>query len=146
MKNYLVYDYNNQPPIEELEKIAQFLFIHLDEFGDTIEDIKKALRYSLSNELNAGGFIVEFIEDNLIKCCIVINKTGMSGYIPENILVYVATHKDCRGKGIGKATIEKALSLLNGDVALHVEAKNPAKYLYEKLGFTNPYLEMRLKR
>jgi ribosomal-protein-alanine N-acetyltransferase len=29
---------------------------------------------------------------------------------------------------------------------VHVEANTPAKFLYEKYGFTNPYLEMRLKR
>ncbi|HAB28956.1 MAG TPA: GNAT family N-acetyltransferase, partial [Xanthomarina gelatinilytica] len=33
-----------------------------------------------------------------------------------------------------------------GDVALHVEPNNPAIKLYESLGFTNKYLEMRLKK
>jgi ribosomal protein S18 acetylase RimI-like enzyme len=33
---------------------------------------------------------------------------------------------------------------LRGNIALHVEPDNPAKILYEKLGFTNKYLEMRL--
>jgi ribosomal protein S18 acetylase RimI-like enzyme len=70
----------------------------------------------------------------------------MSGYIPENILVYIATHKDFRGKGLGKKLMQEAINFAKGDIALHVEANNPAKYLYEKLGFTAPYLEMRLKK
>ena len=40
--------------------------------------------------------------------------------------------------------MEQALKLTKGDVALHVEPDNPAKKLYERLGFTNKYLEMRL--
>ncbi len=34
----------------------------------------------------------------------------------------------------------------DGDIALHVEPDNPARFLYEKYGFTNKYLEMRYKR
>jgi ribosomal protein S18 acetylase RimI-like enzyme len=40
--------------------------------------------------------------------------------------------------------ITKAISIAEGNIALHVEPDNPAKGLYEKLGFTNKYLEMRL--
>lgn len=67
----------------------------------------------------------------------------MKGYIPENILVYIATHKEFRGKRIGKNMMLKAIELADGNIALHVEPDNPAKYLYEKIGFTNKYLEMR---
>ena len=70
----------------------------------------------------------------------------MGGYIPENILVYIATHKDYRGEGLGKKLMTEAIGHAKGDIALHVEANNPAKNLYFKLGFTNPYLEMRLKK
>jgi ribosomal protein S18 acetylase RimI-like enzyme len=77
---------------------------------------------------------------------VVINKTGMDGYIPGNILVYIAIHRDYRGKGLGKELMKKALSEASGDVALHVEPDNPAKKLYEKFGFTNKYLEMRYKQ
>jgi ribosomal protein S18 acetylase RimI-like enzyme len=70
----------------------------------------------------------------------------MDGYIPGNILVYIAAHRDVRGRGLGKALMQRVLEDVKGDIALHVEANNPAKKLYEKVGFTNPYLEMRLKR
>jgi len=85
-------------------------------------------------------------DDNNIVGITVINQTGMGGYIPENILVYIATHKECRGKGIGKILMRNVIEYCTGDIALHVEANNPAKHLYAKLGFTNPYLEMRLKK
>ena len=70
----------------------------------------------------------------------------MKGYIPENILVYIATHKEYRGQGIGKQLMMAAIEQVYGDIALHVEPDNPAKKLYEKLGFTNKYLEMRFTR
>ncbi|MCB0741696.1 MAG: GNAT family N-acetyltransferase, partial [Chitinophagaceae bacterium] len=68
------------------------------------------------------------------------------GYIPENILVYIAVHKSYRGKGLGKELMKKTMDRAKGSIALHVEPDNPAKFLYEKLGFTNKYLEMRLQR
>ena len=40
--------------------------------------------------------------------------------------------------------MQKAIEVTNGDIALHCEPDNPAKFLYEKLGFTSKYLEMRL--
>ena len=124
------------------DKIVDFLHTHLDEYGDPKEDIQRSLDYAYDN----GGFILLGLKDKEIKGVVIINETGMSGYIPENILVYIAVHGDQRGKGVGKALMENALKLCKGDVALHVEADNPAKYLYEKVGFTNPYLEMRWTR
>jgi ribosomal protein S18 acetylase RimI-like enzyme len=70
----------------------------------------------------------------------------MEGYIPENILVYIATHRDSRGKGIGTLLMQKVLELTQGSIALHVEPENPAVQLYRKFGFTNKYLEMRLNK
>ena len=86
------------------------------------------------------------MEEDVIRAAVVINRTGMDGYIPENILVYIATDKNHRGKGIGRTLIQQTIDATDGDIALHVDADNPAKKLYEKFGFTNPYLEMRLKK
>jgi GNAT superfamily N-acetyltransferase len=130
----------------EKQKIVNFLHKHLDEFGDSKEDIGKAIDYAMLTYPLAGGFILIAKEKEEILGAVVMNHTGMKGYIPENILVYIAVHRDHRGKGLGKKLMNEALLYAKGDIALHVEPENPAKYLYEKIGFDNKYLEMRLKR
>lgn len=125
-------------------EIADFLFEHLGKYGDPKDDIMKCLDYALDQGLQAGGFVVLARENGKIVGALVMNKTGMSGYIPENILVYIAVDASQRGKGIGGKIMDLAIKMANGAVALHVEPDNPAKKLYERLGFTNKYLEMRL--
>jgi len=135
---------NNQlTPPEKLE-ISSFLYQHLEQYGDPQTAIEKAMDYAVGLNGSLGGHIFVSTENGNIAAALVINKTGMNDYIPANILVYIATHKDFRGKGIGKNLIENAIKQVEGDIALHVEPDNPAKGLYERLGFTNKYLEMRL--
>ena len=141
-----IYDAVHKPTLIEKKEIANFLYTHLQEYGDEKKDILKAIDYSIKEFSSFGGFTMLLFEGNTILGATVINRTGMGGYIPENILVYIATHNEHRGKGLGKKLLERAIEYSNGDIALHVEANNPAKYLYEKMGFTNPYLEMRLKK
>ncbi len=128
------------------DDVADFLFEHLDQYGDKREDIMKCIEYALSEQDGKGGFITVAYEnpDNILGA-VIINDTGMAGYIPENILVYIAVHGDARGKGVGKGLMNAVMDRVSGDIALHVEPDNPARYLYEKLGFTNKYLEMRWK-
>lgn len=122
--------------------VAKFLHQHLEQYGDDLKDIQKAIEYVFER---GGSVTVQYL-NNEITGVVVINETGMEGYIPENILVYIAVNNKYRGKGLGKKLMQKAIKSCKGDIALHVEKDNPAKFLYEKLGFTNPYLEMRLKR
>tara|TARA_R110000850_G_scaffold203228_1_gene329572 strand:+ start:188999 stop:189442 length:444 start_codon:yes stop_codon:yes gene_type:complete len=147
MHSFKIYNTNVRPEKAEKDKIVNFLFAHLGEYGDPKEHILSCLDYAIMESPSAaGGFALVCEEKGEIMGATIINKTGMSGYIPENILVYIAVHEDARGKGIGKTLMEKAIDLADGGIALHVEPDNPAKKLYEKLGFTNKYLEMRLRR
>ncbi|PKH52709.1 GNAT family N-acetyltransferase [Tenacibaculum sp. Bg11-29] len=136
----------NKPNELEKNEVIDFLYDNLEQYGDSKKDIQKAINYSIKEFTSPGGFTMLIKENNQILGATVINETGMGGYIPENILVYIATHKNQRGKGLGRTLMQKAIDYSKGDIALHVEANNPAKHLYEKLGFTNPYLEMRLKK
>lgn len=141
------YAKDNKPSAEVKQQIINFLFTQLGEFGDPANQIEKAIDYSLEEYPSFGGFVAT-IEDEQSQLlgAVVVNQTGMGGYIPENILVYIATDSAHRGKGLGKALMQHAIDTAVGDIALHVEPHNPAKRLYERLGFTNKYLEMRLQK
>lgn len=147
MQAFTIYNSNMKPNDSEKEKIVEFLHEHLDQYGDPKADIRKSLDFAVHDLIpSLGGFVLVIKEKDEILGATIVNKTGMSGYIPENILVYIAVHEKTRGKGIGKKLMNKALELAKGDVALHVEPDNPAKFLYEKTGFTSKYLEMRHKK
>ena len=142
----IIFNTQNKPTEREKNEVVDFLFDNLQQYGDPKDQIKRAIDYSLQEFASFGGFTMILKEKDEIRAAVIINRTGMDGYIPENILVYIATDKNHRGKGIGKMLIELTIEKTDGDIALHVDADNPAKKLYEKFGFTNPYLEMRLKK
>lgn len=139
------YNPTRMPDSNRYAQIANFLFKHLEEYGDPLSDIEKAMDYALAKQGKPGGSITVALDGEQVVSAVVVNQTGMQDYIPENILVYIATARSQRGKGIGKKMMEYVIENTDGDIALHVEPDNPAKILYERLGFTNKYLEMRLK-
>lgn len=135
--------------VEELENItttselAEKLHEMLKPFEDTVLQIRDGLNYAMDKSGHRGGFIVTALDDGDIAGALVMLKTHMQGYIPGNLLLYVAVDSSRRGKGIGTKLIDKALALCNGDVKLHVEYDNPAKKLYERIGFVSKYADMR---
>lgn len=140
------YTPSRQVSTEQHDQLVNFLHQHLDQFGDPKKDISACIDYAMQFTPSPGGFILAMEDAKKIIGAVIVNKTGMKGYIPENILVYIALHSEYRGQGLGKLLMQTALNTADGDVALHVEPDNPAKFLYEKLGFENKYLEMRYKR
>lgn len=136
----------DKPNSIEKKEFVDFLYEHLENYRDPKAYIEKAINYAIKEIPSFGGFVLISYLNGNISGIVVVNQTGMRDYIPENILVYIATHKDHRGKGIGKQLVKKTIELAEGSMALHVEPNNPAKFLYEKFGFTSKYLEMRLTR
>jgi len=127
-----------------IDRIVDFLHTHLEKYGDDKKAIRNAIDYAFSDDSGKGGFVLVAQKEDKIAGVTVINDTGMKGYIPEHILVYIAVDKKMRGEGIGKNMLQKTKNLCDGDIALHVEADNPAKFLYKKMGFKTKYAEMRL--
>lgn len=132
------------PKKEQINEIADFLYTHLEEYGDAKAAIHKCIQYVKER----GGYIFTIRNpEKKLSGVSIINETGMSGYIPENILVYIAVDKNQRGHGYGKKLIAEIMNIVEGDIALHVDFQNaPAIGLYEKLGFKKKYYEMRLLR
>jgi [ribosomal protein S18]-alanine N-acetyltransferase len=146
MSEIKVFHENAKPDDATRTQIIDFLFKHLEQFGDPWDHIARAVDYALKEYTSFGGFVLVSYKESEMAGVVVVNKTGMQGYIPENILVYIATHQQMRGQGIGKELMQKTIEQAEGDIALHVEPENPAGFLYEKVGFTSKYKEMRYKQ
>ena len=103
MYSFIVYNKECKPTQEEKEEITQFLYKNLEEYGDEKRDILKCLNFAVQDSENAiGGFVLVLKDEATILGATIVNETGMEGYIPENILVYIAVDTNTRGKGIGK--------------------------------------------
>jgi GNAT superfamily N-acetyltransferase len=115
-------------------------------YEDTVEDIHTALDYAFSEAEGKGGFVQLARYRGELAGALLMLHTGMTGYVPPNILLFVTVDPALRGKGIGAAIIERSFAECEGDIKLHVEYDNPAKRLYERLGMTTKYAEMRYSR
>jgi ribosomal protein S18 acetylase RimI-like enzyme len=133
------------PPQAPRERVTRFLHRALGQFGDAPEDVARGVSDALSPAPPGGGFLLLALDGDDLVGALVMLRTGMSGYVPENLLLYVAVDPAARGRGIGGRLCREAAAACDGDVKLHVEYDNPAKRLYERLGFENKYAEMRLK-
>lgn len=127
-------------------EIAEFFHNTMRPYNDELEDVQRALDYAFSSEPGKGGFLTLVKMNNKLLGALLMLKTGMGGYIPEYILLFVTVLPDLRGKGVGRKLIEHCIAQCDGDVKLHVEHENPAKRLYERIGFTNKYAEMRFSK
>jgi ribosomal protein S18 acetylase RimI-like enzyme len=124
--------------------LAGFLHMVMKPYEDTLPDVHAGLEYAFADGSGGrdGFAIVAGLEGRLVGAVVFLN-TNMGGYVPENLLLFVAVDPELRNRGIGRRLIEMAIARCDGDVKLHVEPDNPAKRLYERVGFTNKYLEMR---
>ena len=134
------------PPWAPRPEVVRFFHDTMKPYEDRPEDIERALDYAFSVEERAGGFLMLAGLRQTLAGALLMLSTGMGGYVPEHLLVFVSVNPELRGRGIGRRLIEHSLSECDGGVKLHVDHDNPARRLYERLGFTHSYAEMRLKR
>jgi len=125
------------------DALARFLHEHLAPYQDTLPDIRRGLDDALENRPSPGGFVLLARLEIRLVGALVMLRTGMSGYVSENLLLFVAVDSAIRGRGIGATLVRTAIARCEGGVKLHVEYENPAKRLYERLGFVTKYAEMR---
>jgi len=124
-------------------QLAQFFHETMEPYNDTLQDVEKALDYLFSSEKGEGGYLILAQHDGKLAGALAMLNTGMKGYVPSWILLFVTVDPSMRGKGLGGKIIDFALNEADGPVKLHVEYDNPAKRLYERIGFTSKYAEMR---
>jgi len=128
------------------QTIVDFFHNTMKPYEDKPADIEAALDYAFSDSEYAGGFLMVTHRGEHLAGALLMLNSGMGGYIPENILLFVTVNPEMRGQGIGAQLIKRCIAECEGDVKLHVDFDNPAKRLYERLDFKHCYAEMRYKR
>ncbi|MBL7192122.1 GNAT family N-acetyltransferase [bacterium] len=140
---YKVTSEEEYPSWTSKPEIIDFFHHTMKPYHDKPEDIQRALDYAFSDSEGEGGFLMLTKVNGKLGGALLMLNSGMKGYIPENILLFVTVDPSLRGKGIGGKLIKRCIDECYGDVKLHIEYDNPAKRLYERIGFTNKYAEMR---
>lgn len=134
------------PDWADRDTVVRFFHETMKPWHDRIEDISQGLNYAFSDAKGKGGFLMLASKNGILVGALLMLNTGMKGYVPENLLLFVSVDSNQRGQGLGKKIIQRSIEECEGDIKLHVDYPNPVKRLYEQLGFTNKYAEMRLKR
>jgi len=131
------------PAWTTVDDLAAFMYESLKPYEDPLPEVRRGIMDALAPRSGEPGFVLIAEVDKTVVGGLIMLRTGMQGYIPENFLLMVAVDPSTRGKGVGSQIITRAFELADGDVKLHVEYDNPAKRLYERLGMTSKYAEMR---
>jgi ribosomal-protein-alanine N-acetyltransferase len=142
----VIHGYNEIPSWLTADELAEYIHETIKPYEDTLKDTRRAVDDALNSDSPKGGFILLAESNQKPKGALIMLRTGMKGYVPENILLMVCVDPASRGRGLGGRLIRKGIELADGDVKLHVEYDNPAKQVYEKIGFTTKYAEMRYNK
>ncbi|TPN84499.1 hypothetical protein [Aquimarina algicola] len=91
-----------------IEKVTNFIFKYSRGYGDSKLSIRRVIEYSAKEIPGFGGKVFVAEEQDEIIGAEVVNNTGMNGYIPENILVHIATDKNHTDRNLRKKLIAAA--------------------------------------
>jgi len=145
MHETTLYDaYTGMSPAEK-SAVVNFLCEHNE--NTNRQGAKEAVEYAIKHKPSFGGFVLTVHEGRQIIAAVVVNRTGMEGYNPNNLFVYVTFHKEyCNDETTIREVMSKAITYAEGDIAFHIEPGNPALKFYKKLGFKAQYLELRFNK
>ncbi len=129
-----------------INKILKFLHEHLEGCKNEKSAIRKSLLYAAKETSSLGGYAFIIEEKDKIIGAIIINKTGMNEYQAENLITYLAVHRDFRKQKIATKLIKKATNYCNGNLSLNIHKNHNAIELFEKNGFESKKIQMTLHK
>ena len=132
-------------PSVSLSVLAEFTHAAMKPWEDSLADTRQGISDALNGQPAQGGFVLLAHTQANLDGVLVMLSTGMKGYVPEYLLLFMAVRPAMRRRGIAHALLTTACNTADGDIKLHVEAGNPARTVYEKVGFAARYLDMRIK-
>ena len=82
------------------------------------EKVTKAVDYALKETISFGGFIVTLEKEGQFVGAIVINKSGMGGLLPENLVVLNGVAPVAAQEEILALLLREAVMFTRGDIAI----------------------------
>ena len=113
--------------------IIQFLQKHLENSWMKEAAVVKAVEYATKEIPSFGGFVLTAEKNEEIVAALIVNKTGLSGLMPEYLAVLQATKPIAKGKLITRKLEEKAIVLSKGDISNLVTDFGPRELLLEDM-------------
>lgn len=140
--------YNATNRLTEIEKhrVVNFLFERLDTKSANKDYIRQSIDYATKECMSFGGFVIVCKLHGEIIGAVIVNQTGMEGYMPENILVYIAVSENYLRKGVAKCMMDQVLNYAKGNIAIHMRGNLKLVPIFEKLGFKKSIEEMLIDR
>lgn len=142
----ITYDAYTRLSTLEANRLTNFINDHLEGFSVPKKTIRKSIQYAAKETPGLGGMVFAIEEKGCLIGAAVVNKTGLDDFVPENLLVFLAVHKEHKDRGVGQKLMDYTLQYCRGDIGLLVRADNPAKDFFKQYGFEEHYMEMRLNR
>jgi|SRR5690606_11622110 len=130
----------------DVARLARFIHAHQDAPHTTKRAIGKAIEYSAKEIPGLGGYVFVLQEKEEILGLMVVNKTGMGDYIPENFIAFLTIHREHLEAGFEQALMDYALQYCKGDIAIHIKTLGRNMEFLQRNGFELTHMEMRLKR
>lgn len=125
-------------------RAALVKFISVSSPGSSPSNIRDAIDSVLKNIPSFGGFILIAWMERSLTGAIVVNRTGMSGFGPENLLTFaVAPGEDAGTQLLLETLIRKGMEYAEGEIAYHLPPRHPALKLFRDLGFRRQFVELR---
>ena len=127
------------------ERITRFIMDNTCEQDLQYENVFRSVEYALSLSKNQGGFILLAREDGDITGVLVINRTSMEDYIPENILIHLVIGPHINRNITGTKLLGMGIEITKGKIAVRLNKDHPDLSLYEIMGFRERYIEYQLQ-
>jgi GNAT superfamily N-acetyltransferase len=131
--------------ILEKSKLVAFLEANTENGLFSKGEITEAVECAVKERASLGGFILTLREGNEMLGALVVNATGMENRNPRHRLSLFAVARAHRHNGIAKHLLDKAVQQAGSNLAIQLEPGNGEVAFFEKLGFKEKYVEMRLE-
>ena len=130
--------------ILEKSKLVNFLGANTENGHYDKHEITMAIECALKERPSLGGFILTVKEKGELLGALVVNTTSMEARNPKHRLSLFAIARTHRHNGVAQHLLTKATQQTNGSLAIQLEPGNGEVSFFEKLGFKEKYVEMRL--